>query len=305
MRYVIAILLCLPSLLLNAQGDAVISQYMFQPFLFNPAAAGSEGGLQAGALYRNQWGGIDGGPQNFMLQVNNSSANQRIGYGGWLSRDSWGPYQQHQVFGAFAYRIPMGKGHFAMGLQAGMQHFNTNWSDLSAFREGDVTFTGNPGNNVFIPNFGAGLLYKTERLTAGVSVPHLLSSKVFSDKYITLVNYYTAHFDYRLKFSDNFSLVPATLIKFTKSNAQVDLNLYMVFAKSFWVGAGYRSDKSANFSVQYHLAKERNNFRVGYSYDMANGSYRNVTGTGSHEISLIYLLSQKPANNTVTETPKP
>ncbi len=303
MRYVLIILLCLP-LLLQAQGDAVISQYVLQPFLFNPAAAGSEGGLQAGALYRNQWGGLEGGPQNFLVQANLASKNQRLGYGGWLGRDSWGPYKQHQLFGAFSYRIPAGKGHFAMGVQAGLQHFNTAWGDLTAFQAGDVTFTANPGNNVFIPNFGAGLYYRNEKLSAGFSVPHLLSGKVFGEKHLTLTNYYTANFDYRLRFSDKFSLVPATLIKWTRNTAQVDLNLYLVFVKSIWVGAAYRSDKSANFSLQYHLTKDRNNFRIAYSYDLANGAYRNVTGSGTHEISLVYVLGSKFAAPVKPDTKK-
>lgn len=303
MRYVLIILLCLPGLLLKAQGDAVISQYVLQPFLFNPAAAGSEGSLQAGALYRNQWGGLEGAPQNFLVQANLGSRDGKLGYGGWLGRDSWGPYQQHQVFGAFAYRVKAGKGHFAMGVQAGLQHFNTSWAELSAFQAGDATFTGNPSNNIFVPNFGAGLYYKNEKLSAGFSVPRFLSGQVFGEKYLTLTNYYTSNFDYRIRFSDNFSMVPATLIKFTKNNAQVDLNLYLVFAKSIWVGAAYRSDKSANFSLQYHLTKDRNNFRIAYSYDLANGTYRNVTGTGTHEISLIYSLGKAPAS-TPSAPPK-
>ncbi|CAN5420093.1 hypothetical protein BH09BAC1_BH09BAC1_00610 [soil metagenome] len=301
MRYLLAILVCLPGLLLKAQGDAVISQYVLQPFLFNPAAAGSEGGLQVGALYRNQWGGIEGAPQNFTLQANLASKNNRLGYGGWLGRDSWGPYKQHQVFGSFAYRIPAGQGYFSMGLQAGLQQFNTSWADLTAFRAGDVTFTGNTGNNVFIPNFGAGLYFKNDKLSAGFSVPRLLGSTVFDNKHITQINYYTANFDYRVNFGEHFGILPATLIKWTKSSAQVDFNLYLIFAKMVWVGAAYRSDKSANFSLQYHLTKGNNNFRIAYSYDLANGAYRNVTGSGTHEISLVYVLKQ--SKKKAEETP--
>ncbi len=298
MRYVLTILLCLPGLLLQAQGDAVISQYILQPFLFNPAAAGSADGLQAGALYRNQWGGLEGSPQNFLIQANNVTNNQKIGYGLWIGNDSWGPYKQNQFFGSFAYRIKAGKGHFAMGLQAGIQHFNTNWSELSAFNAGDVTFTDNSGNSAIIPNFGAGLYYKNDKLSAGFSVPRMLGSTVFSDKDLTQINYYTVNADYRFQFGEKFGIVPATLIKWTKSSAQVDLNLYLVFAKSIWVGAGYRSDKSANFSAQYHLTKGNNNFKLAYSYDLANGDYRNVTGSGTHEISLSYVLAKKPSAPT-------
>lgn len=297
MRYIYVILLCLSSLAAHAQGDAVISQYVLQPFLYNPAAAGSAGGLNVGALYRNQWGGLEGAPQNFMVQANLASKNNRLGYGGWLGRDSWGPYAQHQVFGAFSYRIPAGKGNFALGVQAGLQQFNTKWNDLTAYQAGDAAFTGNPGNNVFIPNFGAGLFYKSEKLTAGISVPHMLSSKVFDSQYLTQVNYYTANFDYRFQFGEKFGLVPATLIKWTKNTAQVDLNLYLVFVKSLWVGAGFRSDKSANFSAQYHLTKGRNNFALAYSYDLANGTYRNVTGSGTHEISLLFTLRKKESDS--------
>jgi type IX secretion system PorP/SprF family membrane protein len=300
MRYVYVILLCLSTLTVSAQGDAVISQYVLQPYLFNPAAAGSEEMMQVGAQYRNQWGGIEGAPQNFMVQFNNSTNKNNIGYGAWLGRDTWGPYAKNEVFGTFSYRIKAGKGHLSIGIQAGLQNFNTSWNELSAYQAGDVTFTGSPGENVFIPNFGAGVMYKNKRLSAGIGIPHMLSGKVFEDRNITQVNYYNAHFNYRMLLDKKVGIVPAILVKWTKNTAQVDLNLYAVILQKIWVGAGFRSDKSANFNVQYHLIAGNNQFKLGYAYDLANGTYRSATGSGSHEIMLVYQRQHKAVNVTIT-----
>lgn len=302
MRYLYVILLCLSTLAVSAQDDAVISQYVLQPFLFNPAAAGSEEMLQIGAQYRNQWGGLEGAPQNFSVQFNNVAGQKNnIGYGAWLGRDTWGPYAKNEVFGTFSYRIKAGKGHFSMGIQAGIQNFNTSWKELTAYQAGDVTFTGNTSNNAFIPNFGAGLMYKNKRLTAGFSVPHMLSGKVFDSKNLTQVNYYNAHFNYRMLYDKKFGLVPAILVKWTKNTAQVDLNLYAVILEKLWIGAGFRSDKSANFNLQYHLITGSNQFKIGYAYDLANGAYRSTTGSGTHEIMIVYQRKHKV--RTIPGTP--
>jgi type IX secretion system PorP/SprF family membrane protein len=292
MRYVYVILLCLSTLAVCAQGDAVISQYVLQPYLFNPAAAGSEEMLQVGAQYRNQWGGLEGAPQNFMVQFNNATSKNNIGYGAWLGRDTWGPYAKNEIFGTFSYRIKAGKGHFSMGIQAGLQNFNTSWKDLTAYQAGDVPFTGNPGNNVFVANFGAGVMYKNKRLSAGFGVP----------QHITQVNYYNAHFNYRMLLDKKVGIVPAILVKWTKNTAQVDLNVYAVILEKLWIGAGFRSDKSANFNVQYHLNAGLNQFKLGYAYDLANGAYRSVTGSGTHEIMLVYQLQRGASTVTVTPT---
>ena len=87
-------------------------------------------------------------------------------------------------------------------------------------------------------------------------------------------------------------IVPSVLLKFTGKSGQVDLNMYLVFIKSIWIGAGYRTDNSANFSFQYELKKDRNTFHIGYAFDLGNAAYRSAV-SGSHEVILTYDLARK------------
>jgi type IX secretion system PorP/SprF family membrane protein len=290
---------CLCILLLGVAGtafgqtDPQLSQYMFVQPVYNPAAAGIEGGFSATAAFRSQWSKIDGAPQTFFIMAHNVSRNDKYAYGGQLYRDAIGPISQYGLYGDYAYRFKVKNGHFALGVRAGLSYYKTDWSSLTAFQGGDVTTFDGTQETSITPNFGAGISYKDEKFSVGFSAPHLVNNKINKKTETFQNNHYYFNFDYRLNLGSNFAIVPAAQVKLSrKANAQLDLNLNLMFIKSIWVGAGYRSDNSANFMAQYELKKDRNTFRIGYSYDLGNGAYRSATG-GAHEVVLTYVMKQK------------
>ena len=56
---------------LCAQQEPTYSQYMLNPFLINPAAAGSEGTTSVNLTGREQWVGINGAPSTYTFTAGN------------------------------------------------------------------------------------------------------------------------------------------------------------------------------------------------------------------------------------------
>ena len=59
---ILLIVFVLPSAILHAQQDALFSQYMFNPFVVNPAYAGSRSSISTVIMAREQWVGFEGSP---------------------------------------------------------------------------------------------------------------------------------------------------------------------------------------------------------------------------------------------------
>jgi len=52
-----------------AQQGILISNYHDQKMMFNPAAVGISDNLEVVGAYRNQWGGIQDNPKNYLLSL--------------------------------------------------------------------------------------------------------------------------------------------------------------------------------------------------------------------------------------------
>src|SRR6185369_3540919 len=163
----------LPSLVL-AQQDPLYSQYFNNPMLINPAFAGSNDRLYAGAAYRSQWAGIEGGPVTYNFNGHLSLMDNKLGAGILAVQDQAGDIKNTQYGGVFAYRIKLLKSSFSFGMQAGFTRFTTDPNAVN-IKVPDPLF------NQFTEtkfNTGVGVLLQNERYTLGLSVPRMLASSV-------------------------------------------------------------------------------------------------------------------------------
>src|SRR5690554_3050573 len=102
--YLMLLLIATVASFAQAQQRAQFSQYMINPFLYNPAVAGTEDYADIRAGYRKQWVGFEGAPRSMYLSahtsigksdvVNNRSRHKKKGFhgiGGVISNDMIGP----------------------------------------------------------------------------------------------------------------------------------------------------------------------------------------------------------------------
>ena len=110
---IISVLVSLFTNKLQAQQEAMYSQYMFNTLAINPAYAGSRNVTSATALYRNQWVGIQGAPETLTLSIDAPINSKKVGLGLQVFNDRIGVTSTTGAFGSYAYRLRLNKGTLA------------------------------------------------------------------------------------------------------------------------------------------------------------------------------------------------
>lgn len=97
----------------NAQQQAMFSQYMFNTLAINPAYAGSQESISLTALMREQWVGLEGAPSTQTFSAHSPFKEKRIGVGLIFLHDKIGVTHQSGVYASYAYKIPLRKGQLS------------------------------------------------------------------------------------------------------------------------------------------------------------------------------------------------
>jgi type IX secretion system PorP/SprF family membrane protein len=278
-----------------AQQDPMYTQYAFNGLAINPAYAGSRNNvLNATALYRRQWIGIEGAPETQTLAFDMPVAEKRVGLGLQFFNDKIGITKTTGAYASYAYRIITETGKLAFGLQAGVTNFKADYASvpLNTGSPPDVAFSQNV--NKFLPNFGAGIYYNTSRFYAGASAPHLLNNSLsnntadVTNSFSREVVHWFITSGYVFDLGEDLKLKSSMLFKGVKgAPVQMDVgaNLWVKDAVSF--GLSYRSLADISATIEASLSWQ---IQVGYSYDRSM-SRLSKYNSGSHELMLRYQFS--------------
>lgn len=307
-----------------SQQDAMFTKYMFNSLVYNPAYAGYYDHMYIGALYRNQWQGIDGAPVTQTLTVHTPLKNERIGVGLNVINDAIGPTDDTRINISYAYKIPIGgKNLISIGLQGGMSYYRTDFTRVSIQDPNDQSFA--ESDSKFLPNFGFGLMFVNKNFYVGVSSPSLIEHDLRDN--ITTVPYARQYRHYYLATGaaipingDQLIFKPSILIKnvgllsglskdeeFQEVGAptEFDIDLALLFFEQFQVGLSFRSaieafdDRSSFDSADIWASYILNNgLRLGASFDYPLNDISNAT-FGSFEVMVGYEFNYK-VKKTVT-----
>ncbi len=277
------------ALSLRAQQEVMVSQYMFNGLLLNPAYAGSHPYTSASLLHREQWTNMPGAPTTSIGAVDAPLWNDRMGLGLTIVHDRIGISRDLEVSGNYAYSIRTGgRSRLAFGLRAGISLYSAQLSDLTYWDNNDQVYQQNL-SNIAVGKFGFGLYWHGERSFIGLSVPTIYAA----DGQLTRAaassydHYFTRHFYLYtgrvFDITEDLDLKPSALIKFQpQAPPEVDVNLNALYKQRFWLGVGYRTGDAVVGMVEYQVSPL---LRVGYAYDMTTSMLRSYSG-GSHEVML-------------------
>lgn len=283
-----------------AQGQQqrpIQSLYMFDQLLINPAYAGSQVQLSATSIYRNQWVNMDGAPKTLTTSLQSSLLNGKMGLGLVLAKDVIGAHENFSIFASYAYRIKMPVGSLSMGLQAGVNSIQSDFTKLTVPTVGAGGTSGSSDpfyrtTSALNPNFGAGFFYSNKDFYFGFSVPYLLNNEIIQDKELALetvknTRNYLVSVGTTFPVNPDFKVIGSTLVRLQEgSPLSFDLNANAVFKESIGVGLSYRLIEG--FVYLFEL-KINENFHVGYAYDMTVSKLGGVS-SGSHEFLLNYRI---------------
>jgi len=290
----------------NAQQDAQYTNFMYNKLVINPAVAGSDQVLSTAFFYRKQWVNFSDNPvvpvtQTFSTHM--QVPNQNIGAGLYVVNERIGFERRLDINLAGSYFIDFRDVSYTgrtekklfMGMQFGFRQFGLDVSKLDPHEQNDLSIpTSN--QNAIAPEVGVGFLYKVDGMYVGVSVPHLVQSKLKYTDYDRVnarqVRHYYVTTGYSYDISSDFTLKPNLLMKYAiNAPIEFDVNALVEYKKMVWTGLSMRTRDAMAFLIGFNAGEISPNFneqiRIGYGFDWTVSGLPKYN-SGTHEIFLIY-----------------
>ncbi|MFK8008925.1 MAG: type IX secretion system membrane protein PorP/SprF [Saprospiraceae bacterium] len=290
------------STVLLAQQEAQYTHFMYNNLSINPAVAGSKGHPSLLALYRKQWIGFDGAPDNKLISFH-TPLGKRVGLGLTISNDKIGISNSWSGSMAYAYRIKIDEETTVqVGIQGSMKYFGLDFRNQLIRQSGDPSIVYNSTDEKYLGNVGAGIFMNFKQMFFGASVPNFFPNTIGVDKSTTLAAIEVPHFYVMAGAliplsNDKIALRPSALAKVVKNAPfDLDLNLSVVFNKSFIVGASYRlGGTGGGESIDFLLHYKINNIGLGISYDYTLSELTDYNN-GSIEAIVVYDFIKEQIN---------
>ncbi len=290
-----AILITFTLFLINgafAQQLTFNSQYMLNQFLINPAAAGTEDFIPIATSFRQQWAGFKDAPRTQMISAH-SKLKDNMGVGGILYNDVTGPLKNIGFQASYSYHVQIDDASkLAFGLSATLSQHVLDGSNFVLNEATDQTLNG-ASQKSFNPDATFGMYYFGENYFAGLSVPQLLQNKYKFGDIVEGVNRQVRHYylsgGYTFEAGNHYKIEPSLLFKMAPASpVQFDINTRLIYKENLWAGLSYRNQES----VVMMFGIQRDQFRIGYSYDYTTSNIRNYS-VGTHELYLEFQLPGK------------
>lgn len=275
-----------------SQNDRLYTMFVFNKLQYNPAYAGSADALNVGAHYRHQWQGLEGAPKTITAFAHTPIMKGRSGVGLSLVSDEIGIFQSNYVKMDYAYRIGLKNDtKLSLGLSAQFDYTRFDWTKAELIDNIDSAIPfGEPSDNTF--NVGAGIYYSGKNFYLGASAPNLLRNSITSSAYAGFGELKDLRAYYLMggiifKINPKIHIRPSLLVSYIKNAPnEIDFNLSFLFLESFWIGASYRLDESADAFIQVPLSQQ---LKVAIGVDYALTELNSFT-KGSFEIMVEYLF---------------
>lgn len=284
----------------QGQQYPVFSQYYFNELVINPAFAGAHVQLSMNATYRNQWVNLPGAPRTVSFSAHSSFVRGKVGAGLLINNDRIGSYDNQNLYLFYSYKIRFIRGTLSMGLQAGGNFLQADYSKLDLVDPLDPSFA--PISN-FKPNFGAGLYYNEKNWFVGFSVPFILNNGMARNLESAVDGIKEARY-YFLRGGAIFPITSEENVKFNPSllvrsqegqPLSMDLNAGFVFYDAMSVGLSWRSGDALITFVDFKLSEK---FHFAYSYDWTSSGL-NAFSNGSHEFMLNYRAKVSKGHKSI------
>lgn len=269
-----------------AQQHPMYAQYLYNGMVINPGYPSMDEFSSATVVARNQWVGMEGAPKTatFSFYSPIKATNTSLGF--MAMKDEITIYSQTGYYFNISQKVKLDDKLFlAMGLKGGMEQFKENNEHLGT---DDPVFSAN--QTYWKTDIGFGFVLYNEKFFVGFSAPSFHNfdiggsvNKVEFKRHMYLHGAYLAKMGKHLKFRPG-----VVLRQVGGAGVQADLNATLILKDVLWMGATWRTEKSASAMVQIQATK---NFSFGYSYDFASATHLKGMQSGSHELMLNYRFS--------------
>ncbi len=293
-------------ILLKAQQTPQYTLFAFNQHAYNPGYAGVGYSLEATAVFRKQWLGLEGSPmtQNLNLHLPLNFLSSGVGVN--IENEFIGAIRQTKASLSYAYHLGLKNTKLSFGIAGGLNQIELDGTKLLA-PDGEYNEINVNHNDLFLPetrasgityNIDAGIYLQVKNFDFGISALHLTKSTVdysFSElKDFTFARHFLGFASYKIDFNNSVTLAPSILFKTDLIENQIDFFSSIELKDQFLLGVGYRRF-NVNSQDAFNLAgglKISRNWQILYSYDISLSSLKQVN-KGSHEVLLKYDLNKE------------
>jgi type IX secretion system PorP/SprF family membrane protein len=296
MRKVTLISILLLGCLLEAfpQQNPLYSQFMTNPFLINPALAGTYPYYQIMLNSRVQWVGFTDAPMTNVISMYGPTVKKPMGLGGYIMYDVYGATSITLIKLSYAYNYAISENlKISMGLALGLKQFKIS-GNMTIADPGDKTYQPGYTFTKLYPDASWGAYLYSSTYHIGLAITNLFGNKVeYGIDTVTNLsklkqNFYL-HGGYKYNVSRELSIEPTVVFKkITATPVQMDLDVRAWYGKrqwdrtKLWGGVSYRTGDA--ISILLGIIYQRK-IEFGYSYDIGINKLRGYN-SGSHEIMI-------------------
>lgn len=285
----------------------MLSQYMLNQYVLNPAVGGTGDFVEAYTGYRMQWVGLEGAPRTFYLTIQgpvgkapaqyNWKTKKKYfhGLGAYFAVDKTGLLSRTLAYGSYAYNMPLTrKLRLSTGIFLGFQQYRIDGASVRV--DGyDPSLPGIDINKI-IPDVSLGSWLYHPDYYVGLSINQILGSRLdysinkLAESPGRLKFHYFLTAGYKFPFYYNeMEWIPSFLARWVNpAPLSVDINSKIRYKKTYWVGVSYRHKDAVAVMVGAVFLKS---IHVGYSYDLSISPLSKYQ-SNSHEIVLGYTFSR-------------
>jgi type IX secretion system PorP/SprF family membrane protein len=299
-KILIALLVCIVAGWgsINAQQSPLYSQYMHNPFILNPAVAGTYSYFQLRLMSRLQWVGFPDAPVTNSLSVYGpvSAKNKVMGYGVTIYSDITAPTSRLGFKGAYAYNIAINE-HIRASFAAALGFFQYKYDGTKIKMHTIDPAIGPSMKSEFEPDGMLGALVYSSLFQVGLSCDNLFNNKfnVNPDQQNILsvgklVRHYYLLGSYKWIHNRRWETEYSSVIRAVEGFSvpmQFDLNVRAIYQKISWFGLSYRTFDAISILGGYIFNKR---IYAGYSFDINLSAMRQYS-FGSHEIMIGYRFN--------------
>jgi type IX secretion system PorP/SprF family membrane protein len=298
----------------KSQQTQPYTQYLFDRYLLNPAACGSNGYANIGVVIKDQWTGFKGAPSNQMLSgqirlpreglfgtrsrrgsSGRGYSPENVGIGVSLFNDIRGPIRTTGAQLSYAYHLEDQMGVTSFGLSVNM--FQLYLDRNKIVTEEEDIFLNSSRLSSFVPDAIFGVQYTMRDYYIGVSVSNVFQSFLMlggrNSSAYRIERQYNLLAGYIFEVSPEWSIVPTLNAKCNDHlSFQLDANVIMYYFDQFWGGLSYRTggggvpgSTSIMFGARYKQ------YFFGYAFDYSMSAMRRYS-YGSHELMATVTFGQ-------------
>ncbi|WP_420581481.1 type IX secretion system membrane protein PorP/SprF [Reichenbachiella sp.] len=283
--------LCYAGQGLLAQDQKIYSQFFMNPYVINPAYAGSTGYTTVFGVHRQQWMGLEGAPAYSHISFSTPLENN-ISFGAMAFNNNENAIKTSgaKVTGGYLLEIDR-KQFIRFGMSIGGGY--TNY-DVDAGV--DPTLLALSNTSFLMADIGVSYYY--ENFNVALSVPNLIGRNVvdanaFSDIKVEPYKDLTLQANYRHFVNRDLSIEPHLIYRFSVENlSQYEAAVIAHIGHVVWAGLNYRQDYGAGALFGIKIQEKG---AIGFAYEYGKSELDGAT-SGTFEVSLGLQIGDKKKN---------